>query len=85
MIRRTAPAAFFLAALLPAAAMATGPGVVSLQRWNAMDRCTVAAQKGHPDNTAESLAQRDAALRLCLAGGALPPRETQSLPPGTKP
>src|ERR1700722_6640488 len=84
MIHRTASAAFFIAALLPAAAMATGPGVASLQRWNSMDRCTVAAQKGHPDNTVESLAQRDAALRLCLAGGNLPPRETQSLPPGTK-
>ncbi len=85
MIHRTACAAFLLAVLLPAAAMATSNGITAMSRWAAMDKCTLAAQRANPDNTVEGLAKRDAALKLCLAGGNLPPRDIQSLPPGTKP
>jgi hypothetical protein len=85
MAGRTASAAFLLAVLLPTGAMATAQGVTAMSRWAAMDKCSAAAQKAFPDNTVEAIAKRDAALRQCLAGGNLPPRDTQSLPSAAKP
>jgi len=84
MNRHTAYAAFLVVALAPAAATATGQGIAAMSRWTAMDKCTAAAHKAFPDNTPEVIAKRDAQLKQCLAGGSLPPRETQSLPSGAK-
>ena len=49
--------------------------MVAMQRWKAMDNCSIAAQRAFPDFTAESNAKRDAKLKVCLAGQNLPPRE----------
>jgi len=50
-----------------------------------MDKCSAAANRAFPDNTQASIAKRDAQLKQCLAGGSLPPRDTESLPSGAKP
>jgi hypothetical protein len=85
MNRHAACAAFFVAVLLPAAAGATSQGIGAIARWTAMDKCTAAANRAFPDNTQASIVKRDAQLKQCLAGGSLPPRDTESLPSGAKP
>jgi hypothetical protein len=82
MNRHAARTAFLVAALLPAAAGATSQGIGAMARWAAMDKCTAAANRAFPDNTQASIAKRDAQLKQCLAGGNLPPRDTESLPSG---
>jgi hypothetical protein len=65
-----------MASLLPIAAHATSTqGLIVIGRWQAMDSCAIEAQRAFPDFTAESNAQRDAALKDCLARKNLPPRE----------
>jgi hypothetical protein len=59
-------------------ASGTGQGKGVMGRWKAMDICARTAQKAFPDYTAESNAKRDAALKSCLAGANLPPRESVS-------
>lgn len=85
MNRHAACAAFLVAALLPATAGASAQGVIALKRWTAMDKCSAAANRTFPDNTQASIVKRDAVLKQCLANGNLPPRDTESLPPGAKP
>lgn len=67
-------------ALLPAAALLllSGPAGAdsnwksSSAVWQAMDRCTQAAQKAYPDYTRESNAKREAYRQACLRAGNLP-------------
>ena len=66
--------------LIPAAALASQPGNVVVQRWKLMDKCTQQAQAAFPDFTPDANAKRDAKLRECLAGQNLPPREPPTTP-----
>lgn len=71
-----------LLAMCPGVADANGTaqGKAVLTRWKTMDVCTKQAQKAFPDFTAEANAKRDAALKACLAGNNLPPRDDISPP-----
>jgi hypothetical protein len=77
MIRRVGLAAFVVALTMPVATMATGTqqGLQMMHNWVGSDRCMQAAQKAFPDYTADSISQREALIKLCLAKGNLPPRE----------
>ena len=54
-------------------------GVIS--SWKGADRCAKQAQTAYPDYSAEANAKRDAALKNCLNGGNLAPRQPLSQPP----
>ena len=70
-------AAVALVILAPTAAHAvSGQAAIVMKKWQAMDRCAIAAQRAFPEFTAEANAKRDAKLKECLASGNLPPRET---------
>lgn len=58
-----------------AAAQASQPGTQTLKNWKAADLCAKKAQQAFPDYTAEANAKRDAALKQCLEGQNLPPRQ----------
>jgi hypothetical protein len=75
MRRRAAFAVLFIAALPPAAGMATQQGTVVIKKWSAVDKCAQQAQQAFPDYTAEALAKRDAKYKQCLASQNLPPRD----------
>lgn len=62
-------------ALGPATASASQQGIVVTKKWAVMDKCAHQAQLAFPDYTPDSNAKRDAALRACLEGQNLPPRE----------
>jgi hypothetical protein len=49
--------------------------------WKGADRCAKQAQAAYPDYSAEANAKRDAALKNCLNGGNLAPRQPLSQPP----
>jgi hypothetical protein len=68
-------AVLVLAALPPAAGMASQQGTVVLKKWSAADKCAQQAQQAFPDYTAEALAKRDAKYKQCLASQNLPPRD----------
>lgn len=51
--------------------------------WKAMDYCTRAATKAYPDYTAEALAKREVARRLCLRRGNLPGGDDAPVPDAT--
>jgi hypothetical protein len=57
---------------LPTQASADQNWKTSSAVWNAMDKCTDAAQKAYPDYTHESNAKREAARQKCLRAGDLP-------------
>jgi hypothetical protein len=82
MIRQVGFVVFALAALVPAAAHADSQGQQLMRKWTSSDVCSQRAYRDFPDYTADSLAKRDLALKKCLAGGNLPPRD---LPPPNKP
>lgn len=69
---------------IPLALAAAGAHATSAQanavmtKWKSADKCTRQAQTAFPDYTAEANAKRDAALKACLEGGGLPPREPLS-------
>ena len=66
--------------LLPGpAGAATLQGNLVIAKWKRMDLCARHAQTEHPAFTAAENAAREAALKRCLEGGNLPPR--QPLPP----
>lgn len=46
-----------------------------IARWKQSDKCAQRAQTDFPDFTREANAKRDAALKACLDGQSLPPRE----------
>jgi hypothetical protein len=46
-----------------------------------MDVCAQQAQAAHPDYTASANAAREEALKNCLEGGNLPPRQPLLPPP----
>ena len=48
-----------------------------------MDYCTRAATKAYPDYTAEALAKREVARRLCLRRGNLPGGDDAPVPDAT--
>lgn len=73
--------ALLLLGLAPSAASASQQGVIATKKWKAMDTCASQAQAAFPDFTPEANAKRDARLKECLAGQALPPREPLSPPP----
>ncbi len=52
----------------------TNPVARSQYAWKAEDNCAKNAARQFPDYTAEGQANRDRALRLCLAENNLPPR-----------
>ena len=64
-----------LLVLTAAQAHATGQGVQVTKKWKTMDLCTKLAQTAYPDFTAEANAKREAAVKSCLEGNNLPPRE----------
>jgi len=66
---------FLLVALAAPAAHATAQGVQVTRKWKTMDLCEKKAQATFPDFTAEANAKRDAAVKACLNGNNLPPRE----------
>ncbi len=70
--------------LCGAAALADVDNVIADRAWKKHDQCAREAAREHPDYTKDSLAQRDRAMRLCLAKEGLPPRADQSprLSPG---
>jgi hypothetical protein len=72
-------AVLIAAALLLAAgpAAATQQAVTAMANWKAMDNCARQAQAAYPDFTADAAAKRDAALKQCLEGGNLPPRQPE--------
>ena len=69
---------------IPLALAAAGAHAASTQgttvaaKWKSADKCTRQAQTAFPDYTAEANAKRDAALKVCLESGGLPPREPLS-------
>jgi hypothetical protein len=75
----TALALLFLG-LAASAASASQQGVIAARKWKAMDTCAIQAQAAFPDFTPEANARRDAMLKECLAGQALPPREPLAAP-----
>jgi hypothetical protein len=77
MIRQAGFAIFALAALAPAVAR-PDQGSQLMKKWGASDHCSQQAYRDYPDYTADSLARRDQALKKCLAGGNLPPRDLPS-------
>ncbi len=60
--------------LAPALGSASQQGTQAIRNWVAADRCAREAQEAFPDYSAEAYAKRDAKLKDCLAGKALPPR-----------
>ncbi len=58
-------------------ARATQAGQQAIKNWALMDKCTRNAQAAFPDYTAQAYAQRNAALKACLEGNNLPPREPE--------
>jgi hypothetical protein len=72
-------AAILLAASYAAPAGAASP--TSLQAkaaWATMDKCTQASRVKFPDETADSLAKRDAYVHTCQRDGRVPVRVPQS-------
>jgi hypothetical protein len=45
------------------------------QRWAVMDRCTAQANAANPENTPQSYAKRDAAMRDCQRRNNVPVRD----------
>lgn len=74
-------AAAVATALAPATANATAQGIGAMQNWKGVDKCAFQAHQAFPDYTAEANAKRDAAMKACISGGFLPPRNLQSAPP----
>ena len=74
---------YLIAALLlfAGAAQASQQGQVVLNNWKAADKCAKQAQAAYPDYSAEGNAKRDAALKNCLNGSNLAPRQPLSQPP----
>ena len=86
MIHRAGIAAFFVVLAVPIAALAnTALGNQAMKRWAVSDRCAQQAQKAFPDFTPEAIAQRDAALKRCLAANNLAPRAPELPQSGPKP
>jgi len=52
-----------------------------INSWKAADKCAKQAQAAYPDYSAEANAKRDSALKSCLNGGNLAPRQPLSQPP----
>jgi hypothetical protein len=68
--------------LLPlGTAMASQQGQAAVGYWKAADKCAKQAQTAYPDYRAEANAKRDAALKNCLSGNNLAPRQPLSQPP----
>jgi hypothetical protein len=67
--------------LLMGAAEASQQGQTAVVYWKAADKCAKQAQAAYPDNSAEANAKRDAALKNCLNGSNLAPRQPLSQPP----
>jgi hypothetical protein len=82
MDRLTAAAVIGLGlAFPPGPAMASQQGENVLKNWKRMDVCAQQAQAAHPDYTASANAAREEALKNCLEGGNLPPRQPLLPPP----
>lgn len=81
----------FTTLVLPflAVAILTGPASgaslpdakASQMAWHQMDNCKRQAIKQYPDNTPQSLAQRDRAVQRCLNEARLPPVAPLTPPP----
>jgi hypothetical protein len=67
--------------LLIETAEASQQGQVVVGSWKAADKCAKQAQVAYPDYSAEANAKRDAALKNCLNGSNLAPRQPLSQPP----
>ena len=68
--------------LLPlGTAKASQQGQAAVGYWKAADKCAKQAQAAYPDYSAEANAKRDAALKNCLNGSNLAPRQPLSQPP----
>jgi hypothetical protein len=50
-------------------------GLASRSSWGLMDKCTKTAREKYPDETADSLAKRDAYAHSCERDGRTPVRE----------
>ena len=60
---------------------ASQKGQAAVGYWKAADKCAKQAQAAYPDYSAEANAKRDAALKNCLNGSNLAPRQLLSQPP----
>ena len=67
--------------LLTETAEASQQGQAVIGYWKAADKCAKQAQAAYPDYSAEANAKRDAALKNCLNGSNLAPRQPLSQPP----
>ncbi len=67
--------------LLIGTAEASQQGQTAVGYWKAADKCAKQAQAAYPDYSPEANAKRDAALKNCLNGGNLAPRQPLSQPP----
>ena len=65
---------------LIAPAEASQQGQAAIGYWKAADKCAKQAQAAYPDYSAEANAKRDAALKNCLNGSNLAPRQPLSQP-----
>lgn len=67
--------------LLIGTAEASQQGQAAVGYWKAADKCAKQAQAAYPDYSTEANAKRDVALKNCLNGGNLAPRQPLSQPP----
>ena len=66
--------------LLAGTVEASQQGQTAVGYWKAADKCAKQAQAAYPDYSAEANAKRDAALKNCLNGSNLAPRQPLSQP-----
>jgi hypothetical protein len=67
--------------LLAGTVEASQQGQTAVGFWKAADKCAKQAQAAYPDYSAEANAKRDTALKNCLNGSNLAPRQPLSQPP----
>jgi hypothetical protein len=72
--------ALLIVLAVPGVALATQQGNIVVQNWKSMDVCTRQAQVAFPDFTVEANAKRDTAIKDCLEGKNMPPRQPLSSP-----
>jgi hypothetical protein len=70
-----------MAFLLIGRAEASQLGQTAVGYWKAADKCAKQAQAAYPDYSEEANAKRDTALKNCLNGSNLAPRQPLSQPP----
>ena len=78
MKTRTMLALAVIVLLAPGAGLASDQGIQVMHTWKSADKCAVKAHDAFPDYTPDANAKRDAALKACLAGSLIAPRDPLS-------